>query len=891
MRIAFITESYSVGMGYTENMLPRYLAKHGHEVRVFCSNLQIYGNQPEYKDVYEPYLGPAEQPCGELHEDGFVVERLQRFMVGHYIGIRGLKEALLRFHPDVIQTDAVVSVAALQVLMARHALTRQIPVFTECHQHLSIVRPFLREQGWSVRRGVYFLTRTVPGRFVSRDIAHCYAIAPDCEYVAIHHYGMAASKVSVLPLGTDTDTFHPVRDDLDRQERGVLRAKLNVREGDHVAIYTGRLTDGKNPMLLAQAVAASHRSGQPWVGFFVGDGPQKDLISSTDGCHVVGFARHDQLSQYYRAADVAVWPEQESMSMLDAMSSGLPIIVSDEMGDPDRVSETGLTYRHGSVESLAVALSALASAEKRAVLGQRSREIAVERYGWDIIAQKRSRDYAEALTRDVQTGKRCTRSSGRALCGGRPCELVATLNKQNDMLTRDNRFVIGTSLVLSSAFWGVMAGNLVGLEEKKLDSRLHLDACMEWMKCGFEDSNKRGIPIAYIPKLFRKWSEPYVETTGYCIETFLDYSSFTGRSEFERMAVEMADWLVSVQLDSGGMPRNKGHFQIVGSPVVFDSAQDIFGLLKAYDRTGKTVYLESAIGVGRWISGRQEINGSWIDREIMNSARSYYSRVGLALHELFKATDIREFEEAAIQNYDWTLNRIDPDGWPREASFEDGRPTYLHTIMYVLESLLRGSDLLGGQTGVDIVRRDVDLLLRQPEGARAPLAGAYGSGWLGDYSFRCLTGEAQLSNICAMLFGLTQDRCYLEAMLQVNSGLKKIHRVSTGRYGVRGGLQGSYPFWGKYMPFEFPNWGVKFFADALMEEIRFTERSDQPIVAQLEQFSGMEMEGKRDFTQSNGHPPESGPGLGGLSAEMDHVAGSVSYVDREPDASNAGCGS
>ena len=118
MRIEFITESFSAGMGYTENMLPRYLAKRGHEVRVFCSNLQVYGNQPEYKDVYEPYLGPAEQLCGELNEDGFVVERLQHFMLGHYIGIRGFKEALLRFRLDVIQATSVVSVATLEALMA-----------------------------------------------------------------------------------------------------------------------------------------------------------------------------------------------------------------------------------------------------------------------------------------------------------------------------------------------------------------------------------------------------------------------------------------------------------------------------------------------------------------------------------------------------------------------------------------------------------------------------------------------------------------------------------------------------------------------------------------------------------------------------------------------------
>jgi glycosyltransferase involved in cell wall biosynthesis len=384
-------------MGYTENMLPRYLAKHGHEVRVFCSNLQIYGNQPEYKKVYEPYLGPAEQPCGEVYEDGFVVERLQYFMVGHYIGMRGLKEALLRFHPDVIQATSPASVITWEVVMARSALTPRVPVFTECHQHLSIVQPFLRKQGWSVRKGIYFLTRTVPGHFMSRSMVHCYAIAPDCAYVAIHHYGMAASKVSVLPLGTDTDMFHPVRDDLEQLEREALRAKLHIREGDHVAIYTGRLTDGKNPMLLAQAVARLRSQGQPWAALFVGGGPQQDLIRHTDGCQVVGFARHDQLAQYYRAADVAVWPEQESMSMLDAMASGLPLLVSSSMGDAGRVEGSGLTFVSGSVDDLAVQLGRLSDPGMLMQLGNAARAKALTEYSWSLHAERREADYMASL--------------------------------------------------------------------------------------------------------------------------------------------------------------------------------------------------------------------------------------------------------------------------------------------------------------------------------------------------------------------------------------------------------------------------------------------------------------------------------------------------------------
>jgi hypothetical protein len=399
-------------------------------------------------------------------------------------------------------------------------------------------------------------------------------------------------------------------------------------------------------------------------------------------------------------------------------------------------------------------------------------------------------------------------------------------------------------LAYSPEFWRVMAGSLLGFEEKSVDSRLHLDECMGWMKAGFQSSNNRGIPIAYRPVVVGRWSEPYVETTGYCIETFLAYSSIVGNVEFERMAVEMANWLVSIQLNSGGMPHNEGHGYIVDSPLVFDSAQDIFGLLKVYGQTGKPIYLEAAVRAGRWIVGRQEGNGSWVDGSIVHSARSYYARVGLALHKLFKATKIGEFEEAAAANYRWTLDHVDPDGWPREASFEVGGPTYLHTIMYVLESLLEGHDLLVGETGVDTVRRAVDILLRQCGEAQTSLAGAYGSGWAGDHSFRCLTGEAQFSNVCARLFGLTRERYYLEAMLKINTGLKKIHMVSRGHYGVRGGLQGSYPFWGEYMPFEFPNWGVKFFADALMQELLLTGELGQPI-----EFSCVDADEKRGATR------------------------------------------
>ena len=46
--------------------------------------------------------------------------------------------------------------------------------------------------------------------------------------------------------------------------------------------------------------------------------------------------------------------------------------------------------------------------------------------------------------------------------------------------------------------------------------------------------------------------------------------------------------------------------------------------------------------------------------------------------------------------------------------------------------------------------------------------------------------------------------------------LKGLQNIKSKNEGIRGALGGSYPIWGDYMTYAFPNWAVKFFADALM---------------------------------------------------------------------------
>jgi hypothetical protein len=79
-----------------------------------------------------------------------------------------------------------------------------------------------------------------------------------------------------------------------------------------------------------------------------------------------------------------------------------------------------------------------------------------------------------------------------------------------------------------------------------------------------------------------------------------------------------------------------------------------------------------------------------------------------------------------------------------------------------------------------------------------------------------------MSCVWLRLFEVTGDLRYLNAALKMNEMLKQLVPLRGGR-GIIGGVSGSYPIWGRYQPFRYISWGCKFFADALLLELRLTK--------------------------------------------------------------------
>ena len=398
MRIALVNDTFTRSMGYTENVLPQALVKLGHEVHVVAGNLTAYHASPDYWEVYEPFLGPGLERLGVEEVNGFSLHRLDHRLLFGYPMLRGLASALGGLAPDVVQTTSVATWLTIQVAISR--LRQDFVFFTGAHQTPSVLPHELVHGGrWTRTRLASDVRRAVAGRLVAQVTEQCFAASEACADVAVRFYGLPKAKVEVSPIGSDTNRFTPPRNEMDLMRRQRMREELGFLDDDVVCIYTGRFTAAKDPLCLGRAIGRLQRAGERFRGLFIGDGPQASEIAAELGCVVQPFVQWTELGQWYRAADIGVWPRQESVSMLDAAACGLPIVASATMGALERIQGNGLTYEEGNPNDLATVLAELRDPSVRAELGARGVEKVRKYFSWDVIARKRAQRYEEALER------------------------------------------------------------------------------------------------------------------------------------------------------------------------------------------------------------------------------------------------------------------------------------------------------------------------------------------------------------------------------------------------------------------------------------------------------------------------------------------------------------
>jgi glycogen(starch) synthase len=189
--------------------------------------------------------------------------------------------------------------------------------------------------------------------------------------------GVPEEKLNVIVNGVDTNLFKPDE---------------HKKDDDFVEfIYVGRLSYDKGVHILIQAFREYHKENPRSRLTLLGDGMLKSMLSDQDSESIrwAGSIDHSLVHHYLRKADafvvpMSIGPLTASMSVLEAMSCGLPLITTN-VADADRIlsPEEGILVKPESVPAVVEAMRLMARDKNmRDSMGQHCRERILREYSW-----------------------------------------------------------------------------------------------------------------------------------------------------------------------------------------------------------------------------------------------------------------------------------------------------------------------------------------------------------------------------------------------------------------------------------------------------------------------------------------------------------------------------
>lgn len=180
-------------------------------------------------------------------------------------------------------------------------------------------------------------------------------------------------RIEKIPNGVDLNKFHPKPKSADRAVKTVLAVGAFTKEKGHLATIAA-VSGLKNVKLLIVG------SGGPEKQYLEQAG--KKVLGERFETKSVPFS---QMPDVYRSANAFVYPtvpwESFGIAILEALASGLPVVVSDDPIRREIVGDAGYFINPAKTESYTAAIrTALDTSNKNKSVNQ------ARKYDWDKIA-------------------------------------------------------------------------------------------------------------------------------------------------------------------------------------------------------------------------------------------------------------------------------------------------------------------------------------------------------------------------------------------------------------------------------------------------------------------------------------------------------------------------
>jgi len=228
-------------------------------------------------------------------------------------------------------------------------------------------------------------------------LRHSSVMIGDCQTIrkkAIS-FGMPDDRIVTFPWGVDLRHFSP-EPKTSKDHTSGLRSRLGWGEEVFVLLSTRSWEPIYGVEVLAEAFVVAAQQHPELRLMMLGNGSLATRLRQIfiqgqviDQVVFPGQINQSDLPKYYRAADLYVSASRSdgtSISMLESMACGCPVLLSDIPGNLEWIKpgEQGWFFRDGNIQSLADALiKAIANRKALAGMRQSARLLAEQRADWE----------------------------------------------------------------------------------------------------------------------------------------------------------------------------------------------------------------------------------------------------------------------------------------------------------------------------------------------------------------------------------------------------------------------------------------------------------------------------------------------------------------------------
>jgi len=221
------------------------------------------------------------------------------------------------------------------------------------------------------------------------------ALVGDCDTIRdlAVQYGMAPDRIVTFPWGANIRKYTP----LPPGETSSLRERLGWGRDTFVLLSTRGWAPIYGVEDLASAFVRAARRRPELRLLMLGNGPLASSIRRIfknggveDRVHFPGQVPQAKLPDYYRAADLYISTSHSdgtSISLLEALACGLPVLLTDIPGNREwvtRPGEIGWLFRDGDVAALTDGiLRAVETREQLPAMRRAARRLAESRADWE----------------------------------------------------------------------------------------------------------------------------------------------------------------------------------------------------------------------------------------------------------------------------------------------------------------------------------------------------------------------------------------------------------------------------------------------------------------------------------------------------------------------------